>query len=174
MAFFEYNGRAIHYLERGRGEPLVLIHGLGSSGADWALQVPALEKNHRVILPDLPGSGHSASWREGYSVERLAESIWALCGHLQLERINIVGFSLGGAVGLEMSLQRPDSVRRLGLINSLATYRLDHWRKWFEAAVTLALIPLLGMRRAAPRGSRRGGYFHGPGRVCCASAPRPR
>jgi pimeloyl-ACP methyl ester carboxylesterase len=155
MAFFEHHGQALHYLQRGRGEPLLLIHGLGSSGADWALQVAALEARFRVIVPDLPGSGHSDPLREPCSVEGFAASLWALCDHLRLRRISIVGFSLGGAIGLEMSLQRPDAVRRLGLINSLATYRLDHWRKWLEAVMTLTLIPLLGMQRAARLASRR-------------------
>jgi 3-oxoadipate enol-lactonase len=155
MAFFEHKGRVLHYLERGRGEALILIHGLGSSGADWALQVRALEKRFRVIVPDLPGSGHSAPLPDGYGIEGLADALWALCDALRLGTVNIVGFSLGGAVGLEMALQRPERVRRLGLINSLASYRLDHWRKWLEAALTLTLIPLLGMRRAARLASRR-------------------
>jgi 3-oxoadipate enol-lactonase len=155
MAFFEHGGRVLHYLERGRGEPLVLIHGLGSSGADWALQAPALEGRFRLIMPDLPGSGRSDAPSARCTIDGFAASIWGLCDHLRLERINIVGFSLGGAVGLEMALLRPDAVRRLGLINSLATYRLDHWRKWLEAVMTLTLIPLLGMKRAAGLASRR-------------------
>jgi 3-oxoadipate enol-lactonase len=155
MCFFLHNGRALHYLERGRGEPLILIHGLGSSGADWALQVRSLEGQFRLIVPDLPGSGHSAPLSEGCSVVEFASSLWALADHLGAERVNIVGFSLGGAVGLEMALQRPQSVRRLGLINSLATYRLDHWSKWLEAALTLILVPLIGMRTAARLAAKR-------------------
>jgi pimeloyl-ACP methyl ester carboxylesterase len=155
MAFFEHNERAIHYLERGRGEPLILIHGLGSSGADWALQVPCLEERRRLLIPDLPGSGHSEPLREGYSVEGMAAALWALCDHLGVGRVHVVGFSLGGAVGLEMALQRPEQVGKLGLINSLATYRLDHWSKWLEAALTLVLIPIIGMRRASRLAARR-------------------
>jgi 3-oxoadipate enol-lactonase len=155
MAFFEHNERAIHYLERGRGEPLILIHGLGSSGADWALQVPCLEGRCRLVVPDLPGSGHSEPLREGYSVEGMASALWALCDHLGIDRVHVVGFSLGGAVGLEMALQRPERVSKLGLINSLATYRLDHWSKWLEAALTLILIPLIGMRYASRLAARR-------------------
>jgi 3-oxoadipate enol-lactonase len=155
MAFFAHNGHKLHYLERGRGEPLLLIHGLGSSGADWALQVPDLEARFRIIVPDLPGSGHSAALRDGCSIERLAASIWALCDHLGAERINIVGFSLGGAVALEMALTRPDAVRRIAMINSLASYRLDHWRKWLEAFLTLILVPMIGMRRASRLAARR-------------------
>jgi 3-oxoadipate enol-lactonase len=59
MPFFCNEDLSLHYLERGQGEPLVLIHGLGGSGAAWAFQAAALEKRFRVIVPDLPGSGHS-------------------------------------------------------------------------------------------------------------------
>ena len=155
MPFFDHDGRALHYLERGSGDPLVLIHGLGSSGADWALQVPALEGRFRIIVPDLPGSGHSEPPRAGCSIPGLARALWSLLDHLGAARVNIVGFSLGGAVGLEMALQRPARVRRLALINSLATYRLDHWRKWLEASLSLILIPLIGMRRAAQLAAKR-------------------
>src|SRR5579859_2975733 len=155
MAFFVHNGQKLHFLERGRGQPLLLIHGLGSSGADWALQAPALEDGFRLIVPDLPGSGHSERLPGGCSIERFADSLWALCDHLGARRINIAGFSLGGAVALEMALTRPERVRRLAMINSLATYRLDHWRKWLEAALTLTLIPLIGMRRASRLAARR-------------------
>jgi pimeloyl-ACP methyl ester carboxylesterase len=56
---------------------------------------------------------------------------------------------MGGAVALEMAAQRPAAVPRLGLINSLATYRPDDWRKWLEVHVSELLVRLLGMRRAA-------------------------
>jgi 3-oxoadipate enol-lactonase len=155
MSWFLHEGRPLHYLQRGAGEPLLLIHGLGSSGADWAWQVAELERKFRVIVPDLPGSGHSVPLGGNCSIEGLASSLWALCDHLDLGALNVVGFSLGGAVGLEMALQQPERVRRLGLINSLANYRLDHWSKWIEAALTLVLVPLLGMRRAARLAARR-------------------
>jgi pimeloyl-ACP methyl ester carboxylesterase len=155
MPLFVHDNGAVHYLERGRGEPLLLIHGLGSSGADWALQVAALERRFRVIAPDLPGCGHSAAPRGERSIAGFAASLWALLDHLEAPRVNIVGFSLGGAVGLEMALQRPESVHRLALINSLATYRLDHWSKWLEAVLPQMIIPLVGMRRAAQFAARR-------------------
>ena len=73
-----------------------------------------------------------------------------LLDHLAVSaQTNIVGFSLGGAVALEMATLRPACVPRLGLINSLATYRPDDWRKWLETYVSAMLVRLLGMRRAA-------------------------
>jgi pimeloyl-ACP methyl ester carboxylesterase len=147
MPIFRHEGRSIHYLTRGRGEPLLLVHGLASSGADWALQVPALESRFRLIIPDLPGSGHSAPPRDDYSIAGFARGLWCLADQLDASRPNIAGFSLGGAVGLEMALQRPGYVPRLALINSLATYRIDHWRKWLEAWVPVALVRCIGMQR---------------------------
>ena len=148
MAFFDHDGGSMHYVDRGCGEALLLIHGLGLSGADWVLQMPILEKRFRTIVPDLPGSGRSSAPRD-YSIEGFAESLWSLLDRLEIKRVNLIGFSLGGAVALEMALRRPDDIARLALINSLATYRLDHWRKWIEAHVPAVLVRVLGMRRVA-------------------------
>lgn len=149
MPFFNNKEFSLHYLIRGTGEPLLMIHGLGSSGADWALQVAALEQRFRIIVPDLPGSGHSPPPSEQYTIEGFATALWSLLDHLQVPQANIIGFSLGGAVALEMAAQRPASVPRLGLINSLATYRPNDWRKWLETHVSATLVRILGMRRAA-------------------------
>jgi 3-oxoadipate enol-lactonase len=149
MPFFRDDELSIHYLERGRGEPLLLIHGLGCSGADWAFQVAALERRFRVIVPDLPGSGHSAPPPDEYTIAGFADALWKLMDHLGIKQPNLVGFSLGGAVALEMATLRPECVPRLGLINSLATYRPNDWRKWLETHVSATLVRLLGMPRAA-------------------------
>jgi pimeloyl-ACP methyl ester carboxylesterase len=149
MPVFDGVGGGLHYLVRGSGEPALLIHGLGSSGADWAFQVPALEPQFQVIVPDLPGCGHSPRRETGGSVGAWAESLWGLLDALNVARPNIIGFSLGGAVALEMALLRPASVPRLALINSLATYRVDHWTKWCKARIDATLVRLLGMRRTA-------------------------
>jgi pimeloyl-ACP methyl ester carboxylesterase len=142
------DGLSLHYRLRGHGEPVLLIHGLGGSGVDWALQISALERRFSVIVPDLPGCGSSSPPRENYSIAGFACALWSLLDRLEMPRANIVGFSMGGAVALEMALQRPTLVPRLALINSLATYR-DHWRKWMHARTSCALIRLFGMRSAA-------------------------
>jgi 3-oxoadipate enol-lactonase len=141
-------GSSLYYRSHGNGEPVLLIHGLGCSGADWALQIPALERRFRVIVPDLPGCGSSSPPAGAYSIAGFACTLWSLLDQLKIPKINIVGFSMGGAVALEMALQHPTLVPRLALINSLATYR-DQWRKWIYARSCSALIRLIGMRRAA-------------------------
>jgi pimeloyl-ACP methyl ester carboxylesterase len=141
--------RWLYYRIRGTGPNLLLIHGLGSSGADWEFQVRALERRFRVIVPDLPGCGFSSPVEGNINISDFARRLWGLMDHLQISTINIAGFSMGGAVAMEMALQRPDHVPRLALINTLLTYRIDHWRKWLEARMPPLLIRLLGIRRAA-------------------------
>ena len=142
------DGLTLHYRSVGNGEPVLLIHGLGGSGVDWALQISALERQFHVIIPDLPGCGYSSPPRGAHSIAGFASALWSLLEQLEVPRINIVGFSMGGAVALEMALERPALVPRLALINSLATYR-DDWRKWMHARACTALIRLFGMRSAA-------------------------
>jgi pimeloyl-ACP methyl ester carboxylesterase len=149
MPFLELDGRRMHYLTRGVGNPVVLLHGLGSSGADWAFQAPALQDRFRLIVPDLPGCGHSPAPDEPYAVSAWAEATWRLLDALGVDQPNLIGFSMGGAVAFEMALQRPGWVPRLGLINSLASYRVDHWTKWCKARVDAGLVRLLGIRRTA-------------------------
>jgi 3-oxoadipate enol-lactonase len=151
----EAGSGSLHYRVCGRGDVVLLIHGLGSSGADWELQARALQRRFRVLTPDLPGSGHSEASPSEVSIARFAATLWALLDHLRVRKVNIIGFSLGGAVALEMALQRPESVPRLALINSLASYRIDHWRKWLEARVPPVLVGLFGMRRVANLVARR-------------------
>jgi pimeloyl-ACP methyl ester carboxylesterase len=155
VPYFRDASATLHYLERGHGEPVLLIHGLACSGADWALQVAALEKKYRVIVPDLPGCGHSSPPRGDYAIEGFAAALWGLLDHLGIATPSIIGFSLGGAVALEMTAKRPARVRKLGLINSLASYRPDRWSIWFEKNMSAALVRLFGMQRAACLVARR-------------------
>ena len=149
MRVFDRTHSSVYYRSHGKGEPVLLIHGLGGSGADWVLQIPALEKRFRLIVPDLPGCGLSPPARGSEcSIGGFAQMLWSLLDDLQVPQINVVGFSMGGAVALEMALQRPGLVPRLALINSLATYK-DQWRKWMCARWCGLLVRLLGMRRAA-------------------------
>jgi len=149
MPAIEVNGTAIHCECIGSGPPLLLIHGLGSSGDDWAFQRDDFARRHTLILPDLRGSGRSGKPPGPYSIALFAADLWALVDALGHRDVDILGFSLGGAVALEMALMRPGRVPRLVLCNALANYRTDTPRKWLEAHVQLALIHLLGLKRTA-------------------------
>ena len=148
MATFMYRALPVHYELYGKGDPVLLIHGLGCSGDDWALQIAALKSVAHLIVPDLPGCGATPPPRSGYSIRGAATLLWALLDDLRVTRPNIVGFSMGGAIALEMALQRPARVAHLALINSLGSYH-GNWHKWLYARMSAAMVRLLGMHDAA-------------------------
>ncbi len=149
MPTIEINATQLYYERVGSGPPLLLIHGLGSSGDDWAFQLDDFSREHTLILPDLRGSGRSHKPSGPYSIPQFASDLWALLDALAIGQLDIVGFSLGGAIAQEMALMRPTRVQRMVLCNALANYRTDTWRKWAEAHVQLVLVRLLGLRRTA-------------------------
>ena len=149
MSTITVNSTELFYEHIGTGPPLLMIHGLGSSGDDWAFQREDFARAHSLILPDLRGSGRSAKPPGPYSIAQFAADLWALLDALGIEYTDILGFSLGGAVALEMALARPVKTRRLILCNALANYRTDTWSKWWEAHAQLALVRTLGLRRTA-------------------------
>ncbi len=149
MPAAQVNGASIYYECEGSGPPLLLIHGLGSSGDDWAFQREDFARHFSLILPDLRGSGRSAKPPGPYSIAQFAQDLWALLDARGVKRANILGFSLGGAVAQEMALSQPDRVSKLVLCNALANYRTDTPCKWLEARMQVALVHLLGLRRTA-------------------------
>jgi 3-oxoadipate enol-lactonase len=149
------NGIDLFYERIGNGAPLLLIHGLGSSGDDWAFQRDDFSRDYTLILPDLRGSGRSGKPPGPYAITQFAADLWALLDLLGVEYTNILGFSLGGSVALEMALERPAHVRRLILCNALADYRTNTWRKWLEAHAQITLVRTLGLRRTAQIVARR-------------------
>jgi len=149
MPVAEVDGASIYYEREGCGPPLLMIHGLGSSGDDWAFQREEFARHFSLILPDLRGSGRSAKPPGPYSITQFAADSWALLDELGIESANILGFSLGGAIAQEMALSQPGRVNKLVLCNALANYRTDTPRKWLEARMQVALVHVLGLRRTA-------------------------
>ncbi len=95
----------------GTGDPLVLIHGLGSARTVWALVTPALAASFDVVAVDLPGHG-STPWIGGTAMDprSLADSVRATLDALGIQRAHLVGNSLGGWVSLELAAGSPDRV----------------------------------------------------------------
>lgn len=139
----------------GDGPPLLLIHGLGSSGDDWAFQIGPLSQHFLLLVPDLRGCGASPAGHGRVSIRSFAQDLWQLLDLRDIGQVAIAGFSMGGAVALEMALQQPQRVSRLATINSLPSYRVDHWRKWLELNLQIALVKTLGLKHTARMVGRR-------------------
>ncbi|HUS24142.1 MAG TPA: alpha/beta fold hydrolase [Candidatus Binatia bacterium] len=154
MGVFRDAGVRLYYREAGRGTPLVLLHGLGSSSEDWENQIPAFARHFRVIAPDL--RGHGASDRSGdYGVERFARDTWALLDHLGVAQPLLLGYSMGGAVAMQMALDRPGRVPRLVLANTLPSFRTDTLAKRWMLWSRLLMMSWVGPRGLAEVMARR-------------------
>jgi pimeloyl-ACP methyl ester carboxylesterase len=111
-------GLGTYYLTAGTGPPLVLLHGNGDNAADWRWVLPTLARTHRVVAPDFPGSGESAKPNADYSPAFHTAFLAAFLDALGLERVTLVGNSLGGLVALRLACANPERVTALALVAS--------------------------------------------------------
>jgi pimeloyl-ACP methyl ester carboxylesterase len=152
MPSAQLGGWRCHYLDEGSGPPLVLLHGLGSSARDWEFQFHVYSRTFRVIAPDLRGFG--ASQRKGpFRIEQFAADVWALLAQLGIDRFRLVGYSMGGAVALQMAVSQPGRIERLLISNSMPSFKPTtpgHWSMIGYRFVCMALLgPKVLARRAA-------------------------
>ena len=108
------NKPKLFYQSPGSGEPIVLIHGLGSAATAWKPIIPKLESKFKVITLDLPGHG-SADWVDHRSLEPevLAKLVFELLEANGVKDFHLVGNSLGGWVALEMAAMKPERIKSL-------------------------------------------------------------
>jgi pimeloyl-ACP methyl ester carboxylesterase len=102
----------------GSGPPLLLIHGIGDSSATWLRVIPELARRYTVIAPDLLGHGESAKPRADYAVAAYACGMRDLLGVLEVDRVTVMGHSLGGGIAMQFAYQFPERCERLVLVGS--------------------------------------------------------
>ena len=90
------NDIKINYIEKGKGFPLVLIHGLSDDLKLWGHLIPELSRNYRIIALDLRGHGSSGKPDSPYSIEQFSRDIYCLLIKLKIKRVHLAGFSMGG------------------------------------------------------------------------------
>jgi pimeloyl-ACP methyl ester carboxylesterase len=135
--------------EAGSGPAALMIHGLGATKVSFLPTLTALAPNgHRAIAVDLPGFGDSDKPLLGtYNARFFAQSMTALLDALELDRVDVIGNSMGGRVALELGLSAPERVNRLVLLApSLAWLRARPWAPFLRL-----VAPQLGMIQPAPR-----------------------
>lgn len=114
---FANEGYTLHYRDVGAGPPLVLIHGYGVSGQIWQSTLPYLAQQHRVLIVDLPGYGHSRHtgiWQ----LRRIAPLLASWLEQQGLSEVDVLGQSMGGAIAIHLAAYAPDLVRRLVLVSA--------------------------------------------------------
>ncbi len=121
------NGVELAYSERGTGNPLVLIMGLGADRSAWETHVQAYEKQFRCFVVDNRGAGLSSKPGGPYSTSELAEDYAGLIRALGVGPVRVVGISMGGAIAQELCLRHPELVERMVLVSTWS--RCDEYTK---------------------------------------------
>ena len=122
MPIFETDDAKLFYEDAGHGEPVLLLHGLGGSTADWAPQVEALAPRYRVLALDVRGSGRSRDLRRPggpFSVQQFADDAARFLDQLDATPAHVVGLSLGGMIAFQLAVDHPRCVRTLTIVNSV-------------------------------------------------------
>ncbi|MEO6911076.1 MAG: alpha/beta fold hydrolase, partial [Edaphobacter sp.] len=126
--YVEAGGYRMHYFEASppdgaEGTPLLLVHGLGARGEDWAAMIPALAaKGFHVYAPDLLGYGRSAHPDVSYSISMEELAVVSFMQAVHLSRADVGGWSMGGWISMKLALDHPEMVNRLVVYDSAGIY----------------------------------------------------
>ena len=138
----------LQYRVSGEGAPVLLVHGIGRSLADWDEQHELLSDSFRVHSVDLPGFGGSERPSGAMSLRNLAARLAEFVRAQDIAPVHVAGNSLGGAVAMQLTADHPELVRSLLLVDSAG------FGRGVSPALRLASIPGVGERALAP--SRKG------------------
>lgn len=119
MPYVKVNDLSIHYEIEGCGEPLVLLHGMSNNSRSWKEQIQELKEHYTVIAWDAPGYGKSSDPAEEFKYfKEFACILNGMLDQLKLEKIHLLGHSMGAAIAIEFCNLYPDKVNKLILADS--------------------------------------------------------
>jgi pimeloyl-ACP methyl ester carboxylesterase len=116
VQYVTIHGHRRAYVKKGKGPAVLLLHGMACDHTTWSPIIDKLAQQHTVIAPDLLGHGRSDKPRADYSVGGYANGMRDLLTVLGIDRVTVVGHSLGGGVAMQFAYQYPERTERLALI----------------------------------------------------------
>ncbi|HEY4036331.1 MAG TPA: alpha/beta hydrolase [Ktedonobacteraceae bacterium] len=128
------NGIELYYELHGTGKPLIMLHGGFGTFEMFTALSPTLAANHQVIGVDLYGHGRTALTDRPIRFEDMADDIAGLISHLGLEKADLLGFSLGGAVALQTAIRHPERVNKLVVIST--AFKRTGWHPEMQTGMT--------------------------------------
>ena len=110
------NGIMINYEEEGGGEPLLMIMGITAPGSVWADHTEAWKEHYRCIMPDNRGVGHSSKPEGTYTSAEMADDMASLLDALDLDRVRVIGVSMGSIIAQQLAIRHANRVRSMVLM----------------------------------------------------------
>lgn len=141
-------GETLYVTDQGDGPPVVLIHGLMATGEMFRWLAEPLADRYRLIVPDLPGHGRSATAPGPYTVEAMAARVAAALEDRGIHDAHVMGYSHGGTVAQQLARDAPHLMRSLALVATYA-YNIATRRERIEGWLAPHMVRLLGTRRLA-------------------------
>jgi pimeloyl-ACP methyl ester carboxylesterase len=135
--FIELNGAQHHYVSKGEGPPVVLVHGLGGSLHAWWGVLENLALHHHVVAMDLRGHGRSAAGGSKASIGGYADDVAALIAALEVPAVTLVGHSMGTLVAQHLAQTQPELVDNLILIGGISWFEPPLRKAYEERAATV-------------------------------------
>ena len=158
------HGHEVTYRMGGDGPAVLLIHGMAGSSRTWKEVTELLVANHTVVAPDLLGHGESAKPMGDYSLGAFANGLRDLLGVIGIDRVTVVGQSLGGGVAMQLAYQHPEVVERLVLVGSGGLGREVNWMlRLLTLPGAELLMPVIFPRIVADRGNDVNRFLHDRG-----------
>ena len=108
----------MNYKVEGNGEPLLFIHGLSDSLLYWEFLAANLKGDYQIIRVDLKGHGESELGSDEITIDLYADDLIDLLNELNIDKVNLIGFSLGGTVALDFAIRFPEKVYSLVLMST--------------------------------------------------------
>ena len=112
------NEAKVNYKIAGNGETLLILHGWGGSSNSWLKVIEKLEKDFKIVCPDLPGFGKSETPKSAWDLKDYANWLKKFTESLKLEKFFLLGHSFGGRIAIKFSIFWPEKVKKLILCNS--------------------------------------------------------
>jgi len=137
----------LHYQVTGEGEPMLFIHGLGSSGRDWQFQVEFFANCFKVMTYDVRGHGASDKPPGPYSIPQFAADANGLLQSQNMVPAHVVGISMGGMIAMQLVLDAPEIVKSLTIVNTTPDMIVRSFRQRLAVWQRLLLVRLFGMRK---------------------------
>jgi 3-oxoadipate enol-lactonase len=147
MPYQQVNDVSLYYEISGEGEPVVLLHGLGSSCRDWERQVPVFAQQYRVIVCDVRGHGRSGKPPGPYSVPQFTTDVTELLQKLDVTAAHILGLSMGGMIAFQLVVDQPQLVKSMVIVNSGPELVPRTWKERLAIWQRLLISNLMGPKK---------------------------
>jgi pimeloyl-ACP methyl ester carboxylesterase len=112
------NGLSMYYEVHGQGAPTLLLHGAYMTADTMGEVLPGLAEGRQVIVPEQQAHGRTADIDRPITYEQMADDTAELVRHLGIEQLDVVGYSMGGGIALQMALRHPQLLRKLVLVSA--------------------------------------------------------